>query len=165
MNELERIRRLVGRSSALLLGLACAALVVLEASQAVLRHGFAAGVIWVSDVSILLLLSLGWIGAGHLWITREHLVLDLFGKTPNAMQRPLSIATDILALAGIVWLTPRLNESIDAFSGITMGLTEIPASWRFAPVVVGLTLLALGSVLGLLGQVLSALSEHSRRGA
>ncbi|MEZ5652813.1 MAG: TRAP transporter small permease subunit [Burkholderiaceae bacterium] len=156
------LRGWLARASGGLLGVAAAALILIEASQAVLRHGFATGVFWASEIATLLLMLLGWIGAGHLWITRQHLVVDLLGSHLDRWRRPLLLATDCLLFAGLAWLTPRIIVASTAFGGVQSGAVDLPASVRFVPVTAGLILLGIGSTLNLAEAALRAVLPSDR---
>lgn len=155
-DRLAALRAFLTRFTGGALGVLAAALILVEASQAVLRHGFATGVFWAGEISTLLLMSLGWVGAGHLWLSRRHLVVDLFGDALERWRRPLLLATDCLLFAGLLWLAPRIVAASVAFDGVRVGGIEMPASIRFIPVSVGLVLLAIGSALNLIDATLGA---------
>jgi len=135
--------------TALLLGLTLCLLVLLECIEIVLRYGFSTTLIWWADVSALLLLLLGWLGAGHLWIARKHLVVDLFqGRFPRFFKW-VSLVAEVVVLVGILWLAPKVVDTLSIYTDIVMPSLEVPAAIRFVPLVIGLFLISLGSILSL----------------
>lgn len=149
-----RVRQGVLAVTARLLGLTLCLLVLLECVEIVLRYGFATTLIWSADVSALLLLLLGWLGAGHLWVARNHLVVDLFsGRFPRFFKF-VNIAGDVCVLVGVIWITPKLAQAMTIYAGMIMPALEVSASVRFIPLVLGLSLILLGAILNLSEAVL-----------
>ncbi|MGB1256506.1 MAG: TRAP transporter small permease subunit [Thiolinea sp.] len=139
-----------------LLALSLCLLVLLECIEIVLRYGFATTLLWSADVSALLLLSLGWLGAGHLWIARNHLVVDLFqGRFPRFFKYT-SVAAEVVALSGLIWLTPKVMQVMAIYADIIMPALEVPAIVRFIPLALGMSLIFLGTILNLLTVMLNA---------
>ena len=149
------IRRQLLTITSNLLGLALCLLVLLECVEVVLRYGFATTLLWSADVSSLLLLSLGWLGAGHLWIARSHLVVDLFqGRFPRFFKWVSAVA-EVVVLMGIIWLVPKLMDTLPIYADMVMPAIDVSASILFIPSMVGLFLISLGSILNLSEFVLS----------
>jgi len=144
-----RVRQQVQAVTARLLGLTLCLLVLLECVEIVLRYGFATTLLWSADISALLLLLLGWLGAGHLWIAKNHLVVDLFpGRFPRFFKM-VNIVAEVIVLLGIIWITPKLMQAMAIYAGMIMPALEVSASVRFIPLVIGLLLISLGSILNL----------------
>jgi len=156
-----RVRQLVLAVTSRLLGLTLCLLVLLECVEIVLRYSFATTLLWSTDISALLLLLLGWLGAGHLWIAKNHLVVDLFpGRFPRFF-KAVNIAAEVTVLLGILWITPKLMQAIAIYAEMIMPALEVSASVRFVPLVIGLLLISLGSILNLV----DALSRNRPEGS
>ena len=144
-----RVRQLVLAVISRLLGLTLCLLVLLECIEIVLRYGFATTLLWSTDISALLLLLLGWLGAGHLWIAKNHLVVDLFpGRFPHFF-KAMNIAAELIVLLGVIWITPKLMQTMAIYTEMIMPALEVSASVRFIPLMIGLLLISLGSILNL----------------
>ena len=153
------LRQQILKITAYLLGLTVCLLVLLECVEIVLRYGFATTLIWSADVSALLLLSLGWLGGGHLWIARKHLVVDLFqGRFPRFFKL-VSIVAEVVVLVGVIWLAPKIMDTLSIYADMVMPALEVSAAIRFVPLLIGLFLISLGSILNLSEAVL--VSNHS----
>lgn len=112
------------------------ALVTLDALQVVLRYLLGTGWPWAGDLAVILLLSLAWIGAGHLWLLGAHVAVDLIPDRP-----PLRAALDAafgaaVVLGGIV-LVPLTLETIAAYGAIDLPALPLPASVKYLPVAAG----------------------------
>lgn len=142
-----RIRQYILTMTASLLGLALCLLVFLECVEIVLRYGFGTTLIWTTDVSALLLMLLGWLGAGHLWIAGKHLVVELFqGQFPHFFKW-VGVIAEVLVLMGIIWLAPKIMDTLLIYADMVMPALEVSAAIRFFPLLTGLLLISLGSVL------------------
>jgi TRAP-type C4-dicarboxylate transport system permease small subunit len=150
------IRKQLLTITSYLLGLALSVLVLLECVEVVLRYGFSTTLLWSADVSALLLLSLGWLGAGHLWIAGNHLVVDLFqGRFPHFFKWTSALA-EVVVLVCIIWLAPKLMDTVSIYADMVMPAIDMSASIRFVPSMIGLFLISLGSILNLSEFLLSA---------
>lgn len=147
--NITHIRHQVLKITAHLLGLILCLLVLLECVEIVLRYGFATTLIWSADVSALLLLSLGWLGGGHLWVARNHLVVDLFQGRFSRFFKRVSIVAEVIVLVGIIWLAPKIMDTLSIYANIVMPALEVSAAIRFIPMMIGLFLISLGSILNL----------------
>jgi len=123
-------------------------LVGIDFSQVVLRYGFGMGWPWAGDVSIILLLSLAWIGAGHLWLTRGHIAVDLIAPASRT-GRGFWLAFDLLVLIGGAVLLPMTLTTMQAYSFIELPTLPLPGSIKYMPVAAGIAfvVLAAGVVL------------------
>jgi len=152
-----RIRQQVLAVTSRLLGMTLCLLVLLECIEIVLRYSFATTLLWSTDISALLLLLLGWLGAGHLWIAKSHLVVDLFPGRFPLFFKLVNIAAEVTMLLGIIWITPKLMQTMAIYAEMIMPALEVSASVRFIPLVIGLLLISLGSIFNLV----DALSRNS----
>jgi TRAP-type C4-dicarboxylate transport system permease small subunit len=143
---IEGLRNTLATVSGWAMGLCLLALVGIDFAQVVLRYGLGAGWPWAGDVSVILLLTLAWIGAGHLWLTRGHIAVDLIPADGRA-GRALSLAFDGLALAGGLVLLPMTWDTMAAYGMIDLPALGLPASVKYAPVALGLGFLTLAAAL------------------
>lgn len=144
------LARAMLRWSAAILGLLLAALVLLEFAQVILRYAFGSGVVWGNDVTVLLLLSLGWLGAAHLWVSRAHLSIELFDKVLSRRLWLINGIADVLVLVGAVWLMPRVFETLVAFQGMQLAALNVTAAVKYLPMALGIALLACAAAANLL---------------
>ena len=146
--SLERVRRACLRVSAGALGALLAALVALDFAQVLMRYALGRGWPWAGDVSIILLLSLAWLGAAHLWLDRGHIAVALV-PVGTGLHRVLSTLWSFAALAGAVALAPHLIDTISAYAMIDLPALALPASAKYLPVAAGLALLVAAAALDL----------------
>lgn len=134
------------RVSAVLMGLLLITLVAIDFGQVVLRYGFGMGWPWAGDLSIILLLTLAWIGAGHLWLTRGHIAVDLIAEVSRA-GRALRVVFDLMVLLGGLILVPMTFRTMQAYGVIDLPALPLPASVKYMPVAVGMCFVVLASAL------------------
>ena len=140
--------RALRRGSAVAMGLCLATLVGLDAAQVALRYGLGRGWPWAGDVSVILLLTLAWLGAGHLWLARGHIAVDLVDGTGPA-GRALAVAFDLVALIGGLVLLPMTVATMQAYSFIDLPVLPLPGSVKYAPVALGLAFVTLAAAIAL----------------
>lgn len=126
-----------------------AATVTLAFLQVVLRYGFAASIVWVEEISVLLLLLLCWLGAAQLWLARAHVLVDLVARHGTARRR-VDRLIDVLGLSAGAGLAVFTVGTLQSFSGIEMGSLEIDASLRYYPILAGGTGIACAALLNLI---------------
>lgn len=112
------------------------ALVTLDFLQVVLRYLFGAGWPWAGDLSIVLILMLAWVGAGHLWLLGGHIAVDLTAGYP-ALFRRLQILFGLAAVGGGLVLLPMTVETMSAYGAIDLPALPLPASVKYFPIAVG----------------------------
>lgn len=143
------VRAFLRQSLRQLCGGVLAATVMLAFLQVVLRYGFASSIIWVEEISVLLLLLLCWLGAAQLWLTRSHVLVDLIARH-GRRRRMADRLIDLLGLGAGIALSVYSLDTLDAFSGIEMGSLELDASLRYYPILAGGTGIALAALLNLI---------------
>ena len=136
---------LAGASGAAM-GAVLVALVALDVAQVVLRYGFGAGWPWAGDLTIVLLLTLAWLGAGHLWLRGTHIAASLL---PERAAGVAGAAFAVVALLGIVVVMPMAWGTMLLYAGIDLPALPLPAAVKFAPVVAGLAWLGVAIALRL----------------
>ncbi len=140
------------RVSAIFMGLCLIALVGIDFAQVVLRYGFGIGWPWAGDVSIILLLTLAWIGAGHLWLTRGHIAVDLIAPA-SRLGRVLWLGFDILVLVGGIVLLPMTLKTMQAYGFIDLPALPFSASVKYMPVAAGIAFVVLAAAIVLIRRV------------
>ena len=132
-------------ASAAIMGARLVALVSLDFLQVVLRYLLGDGFTWGGDVAVILLLTLAWLGAGHAWLARSHIAVELFALPPA-----LRAALDVVAIAGALILAPQLVATIDAFGFIDLPSLPVSASVKYWPVALGVAFVAIAAAIDLL---------------
>lgn len=115
------------------------ALVAIDVAQVGLRYALGAGWPWAGDLTIVLLLSLAWIGAGHLWLRSAHIGVRLL---PARAARRADAAFALLALAAIGVALPMVWQAVRLYGAIDLPALPLPMSAKFVPVLGGLVWLA-----------------------
>ena len=141
----DRTRRLLLAASALVMALLLVLLVGLDFVRVVLRYIVGDGFPWAPDLAIVWLLLLAWIGAGHLWLARSHIAIDLF-----AMPRAGRMAVDVVVIAGTVLLLPLVAKTIDAFGFIDLPALPLSAAVKYWPIWGGVVFLGVAALIDLL---------------
>ncbi len=133
------------------IGTIVSGLVALAFAQVVLRYLFNSSILWVEEVSVMALIWLAWLGIVYLWLTRNHIAVDLVGAALSAPARHrLGLGIDCLALVGGVVLVLVSLGTLDIYSGMEMGSLEIDASVKYYPITFGGAGLAIAAFLNLL---------------
>ena len=124
------------------------ALVSLDAAQVTLRYLLGAGWPWAGDLAVILLLSLAWIGAGHLWWTGAHVAVDLLTDRPR-LRAGLRAVFGVTVVAGGIALVPMTARAMAAYGLIDLPALPLPASAKYLPVAVGASYAVLAAALRL----------------
>jgi TRAP-type C4-dicarboxylate transport system permease small subunit len=146
LTRLDGLADILRRVSAVFMALCLVALVGIDFAQVVLRYGLGTGWPWAGDLSIVLLLSLAWIGAGHLWLVRGHIAVDLI-LGDSRLGRTLALAFDLLVLVGGAVLLPMTVRTMQAYSFIDLPALPLPGSVKYMPVAAGIAFLVLAAAL------------------
>jgi len=152
-------RERLTRVSSVVLGILLLVLVLLELNQVVMRYLFGAGLFWTAEVSTLVMMSLAWLGAAHLWLLRGHLAIDLIGTAHARWHRLIDVVADLLVIAGVLWLSPKIATTLDAYWMIELGSLPVSASVSYLPMSMGVLLLAGAATLNLMDWLRSVQSE------
>ena len=122
------------------------ALVSLDVAQVVLRYGMGGGWPWAGDATIVGLLTLAWLGAGHLWLRGAHIAVTLL--PPRARPTAHVVITALLLLAcGIA--VPMVWESVRLYAAIDLAALPLPMAAKYVPVLGGLIWLMTAALLRL----------------
>lgn len=149
------MRRLAGRLAAPLadalaaasgaaMGVILLVLVTLDVAQVVLRYAFGIGWPWAGDLTIILLLTLAWIGAGHLWLRGAHIAVNLLSPRPG---RIAAASFAAVALGAVAVVVPMAWEAVRLYAAIDLPALPLPAAAKFVPVLAGLVWLGAAIVL------------------
>ena len=134
----ETVRRYLTRGLTPLIGASLLVMLLLAFTQVVLRYAFAASLLWVEEVSVMLLSWMAWLGAIQLWLDQGHLVVDLLpARRAAGLRHGIAVGVNGLAIVGGIALAVVSTETLTAFGGIEMGSLEIDASIKYYPVVAG----------------------------
>lgn len=144
MRILFSARRVLLAASALLMAVLVVALVALDFTRVVLRYLVGEGFAWAPDLAVVWLIALAWIGAGHLWLARSHIAIDLF-----APPRWLRALVDAVVVAGTVALVPLVAKTIDAYGFIDLPALPASAAVKYWPIMGGVVFLGLAALLDL----------------
>lgn len=147
-------------TGSIFLGLILCTLVVLEIAELSLRYILSTGIYWFADISGLLLQTLGWVGAGYLWIARSHLVVDIMNLQSSSLKRWLGILAEWVMLVGVIWITPKILQTMTIHNSIIMPTLDVPSSLKYVPMLVGILLLGTGAVINLMLFYISAMNSE-----
>lgn len=141
----ETLRTTITRYSASALGCLLSVLVLLEFLQVTLRYLFGQGLFWANDVSLLLLLSLGWLGAAHLWLINQHLIVSVLDKWLKPYHPAIEVLTDLLAILGTIYLLPKFAETIKLYSQIELSALPFSVAAIYIPPLIGIILIGISA--------------------
>jgi TRAP-type mannitol/chloroaromatic compound transport system permease small subunit len=152
--RIERAVDLVGRAASWL----ALAIVVLMATNVVLRYAFSYGSVWAQELEWHLLTPLIMFGIPYALLKGDHVRVDVFyAKFPEKSRLRVDVVSQVLCIllsAAFVWLSLKYVQQswvIDERSPDPGGL---PHRWALkAMIPAGFALLALQSVATLLGVV------------
>ena len=148
--KLYSFKKQIERALSIFLGLLLGLLVLTEVLQVLGRYFFGFGFIWIQDVLSLSLLSLGWVGAGYLWINKSHLNVEIFRFRHSLVVDWIDPISDVLALLFAMYLLPVTVQAMVAYSSLKMDGLNVSASVKMLPCLVGLILLGIGAISNLL---------------
>lgn len=144
----DRLGRGLAAASGALLALILLALVTLDALQVALRYLLGTGWPWAGDLAVILLLSLAWIGAGHLWLGGGHVAVDLLPDRPR-LRAALDAAFGLCVVLGGLLLLPLALDTLAVYGTIALPALPVPASAKYVPVVLGTLYVVVAAVIRL----------------
>ena len=143
-------RNIVVRCLTAALGTCVIAMTGLAVLQVILRYVFAASLIWVEEVSVIIMLWMTWLGVTVLWLTRSHIAVDfLTGRLSQRTNRALVVIFNgiaIIVAGGLLWAS---RETLSTMVGMELDTLAIDLSIKYYPVPVGAVGLALAAFLDL----------------
>jgi TRAP-type C4-dicarboxylate transport system permease small subunit len=145
-----RIRKVVVRCLSAALGTCVMAMTGLAVLQVVLRYVFASSLIWVEEVSVIIMLWMTWLGVSVLWLTQSHIAVDfLSGRLSQRINRVLAVIFNGIAIiiaGAILWVS---RETLSTMVGMELDTLAIDLSIKYYPVPVGAVGLGLAALLDL----------------
>ena len=145
-----RIRKVVVRCLSAALGTCVMAMTGLAVLQVVLRYVFASSLIWVEEVSVIIMLWMTWLGVSVLWLTQSHIAVDfLSGRLSQRINRVLAVIFNGIAIiiaGAILWVS---RETLSTMVGMELDTLAIDLSIKYYPVSVGAVGLGLAALLDL----------------
>lgn len=114
--------------------------------QVVLRYFFASSLFWVEEISVIAFIIMIWAAAPALWLSKEHLVLDVL---PVARARSGAIIADVsMIVIGSITAYTSL-DTIAAFSVLALPVFDLDYGFKLYPITAGSILLVAAAVLSL----------------
>lgn len=145
-----RIRNVVVRCLSAALGTCVMAMTGLAVLQVVLRYVFASSLIWVEEVSVIIMLWMTWLGVSVLWLTQSHIAVDfLTSRLSQRINRVLAVIFNGIAIiiaGAILWAS---RETLSTMVGMELDTLAIDLSIKYYPVPVGAVGLGLAALLDL----------------
>ena len=127
------------------------ALVSLDLAQVMLRYGVGGGLPWAGDATIVGLLTLAWLGAGHLWLRGAHVAV---AHLPPKAARAAHVAVTAFLLLACGVAAPMVWEAVRLYAAIDLAALPLPMAAKYVPV--------LGGLIWLMAAALLRLAQPSR---
>lgn len=145
-----RFRNIVVRCLSAALGTCVMAMTGLAVLQVVLRYVFASSLIWVEEVSVIIMLWMTWLGVSVLWLTQSHIAVDfLTSSLSQRTNRALVVIFNGIAIiiaGALLWAS---RETLNTMVGMELDTLAIDLSIKYYPVPVGAVGLGLAAFLDL----------------
>ncbi|NIS67659.1 MAG: TRAP transporter small permease subunit [Proteobacteria bacterium] len=143
-------RRILVRLLVVALGLCVTVLAGLAVLQVVLRYVFASPLMWVEEVSVMIMLWMTWLGISLLWLTKSHIVVDLLtNQLSQHVQKALASLIDILAVISGGTLFVLSQETLRTLAGLELDSLALDLAIKYYPVPTGALVLVLAAVINL----------------
>ena len=142
----ETIRKTLAHISLWAMGLCLTTLVSLDFWQVIQRYALGQSWPWAGDVSVILLLTLAWIGAGYLWLVNGHIAVDFLPLKDTQLNALKTVFDGVVLIGGVV-LIPMTWDTMQAYSFIDLPTLPVSGSIKYVPVAVGLGFLTLAAAL------------------
>lgn len=127
-------------------GLSLLGICGLAVVQVALRYLFGSSLFWVEEISAIAFIAMVWVAAPALWLSKEHLVLDVL---PIARMRAGAIIADVaMIVAGSVAVYAS-RDTIAAFSVLALPVFDLDYGFKLYPISVGLGLLVAAAAFSL----------------
>lgn len=132
------------------IGLCVTTLVGLALCQVVLRYVFGASLIWVEEISVMIMIWMAWLGASLLWLNGSHICLDIITAMFSTRAKCVFASLmDVLMLMAAVALFLVSIETVRAFAGLELSALSIDLSIKYYPVPIGAVVLFFAALLNL----------------
>lgn len=130
------------------LGLCVLTMAGLAVLQVILRYVFASALMWVEEVSVMIMLWMTWLGASLLWLTRGHIAVDLLTtQFSRHIRKALASVTDIIGIVLSGTLLVASLETLTTLAGMELDTLPIELSIKYYPIPVGAIFLGLAAAL------------------
>jgi len=142
----DAVARVSYRIASGVVGLGLLGICGLAVMQVGLRYLFGRSLFWVEEISAIAFIAMVWVAAPALWLSKEHLVLDVL---PIARMRAGAIIADVaMIVAGSVAVYAS-RDTIAAFSVLALPVFDLDYGFKLYPISVGLALLVAAAVVSL----------------
>ncbi len=138
----DAVTRVAHRIASSVVGLCLLTISVLAVAQVVLRYVFANSLFWVEDISTIAFVAMIWVAAPALWLSREHLLLDVL---PIAHTRAGAIIADAAMIAAGAIAAVASFETAAAFSVLVLPVFDLDYGFKVYPITGGLVLLVIAA--------------------
>ena len=142
----DAVTRVAHRIASSVVGLCLLTISVLAVAQVVLRYVFANSLFWVEDISTIAFVAMIWVAAPALWLSREHLLLDVL---PIAHTRAGAIIADAAMIAAGAIAAVASFETAAAFSVLVLPVFDLDYGFKVYPITGGLVLLVIAAAFSL----------------
>jgi TRAP-type C4-dicarboxylate transport system permease small subunit len=132
------------------LGLCVMSMGGLAVLQVALRYIFSSPLIWVEEISVMIMLWMTWLGISLLWVSQSHIVVDIFtSHFSHRLQRALASLIDVIAVIAAVSLLIVSRETLKAMAGMELDSLAVDVAIKYYPIPVGAVGLGLAALLDL----------------
>ena len=143
-------RNIVIRCLSAALGACVMAMTGLAILQVALRYGFSASLVWIEEISVIIMLWMTWLGVAVLWLTQSHIAVDLLiSRLSQYANRVLAVVFDGIAIIIAVALLWASRETLSTMVGMELDTLAFDLSIKYYPVPVGAVGLGLAAFLDL----------------
>lgn len=142
-----------------MLGIGMGGLVALACIQVVLRYMFDSAIIWIEEVSVIVVIAMVWLATVLIWIDRGHIALDLVVERLPARWRTVhEVAMNLILVALAAGLAVAARATFSAVADLELAASELPVVCLYYPVTAG----ALGLVAAGLHGIWRAIATSGR---
>jgi TRAP-type C4-dicarboxylate transport system permease small subunit len=127
-------------------GLSLLGICGLAVVQVALRYLFGRSLFWVEEISAIAFIAMVWVAAPALWLSKEHLVLDVL---PIARMRAGAIIADVAMIVAGSMAVYASRDTIAAFSVLALPVFDLDYGFKLYPISGGLGLLVAAAVFSL----------------
>jgi TRAP-type C4-dicarboxylate transport system permease small subunit len=128
--------------------------------QVILRYVFNSPLMWIEEISVMIMLWMTWLGITLLWLTKSHIVVDLLtNQLSRPLQRALASLVDIIAVLAAGTLFVASQETLRTLAGLEFDSLAIDLAIKYYPVPAGAVGMLLAALLNLWSRLSSEESE------
>lgn len=149
-----RFQKVIIRLLTAALGLCVMTMAGLAVLQVVLRYVFSSTLIWVEEVSVILMLWMTWLGVTVLWLTHKHIAVDfLTARLPRGTNRTLTVIFDGIALILAGTLLWASRATLSTMVGMELDTLAVDSAVKYYPIPVGAVGIGVAAILDLWAQL------------